>query len=838
MPNEGYVIDHKQRVTAPCLGMTAAILAILLSTTSPASSDVPHPSPEDIKEAIEELGADTFRERDAASKRVWRLGAAAKPALEEATRSNDPEIRVRAARILRDLNNGIFWDTPPEVMALLGDPRIKGNEKTRTDLFFTLLDQGTTAYASLDYMFTHTPVPTEPVIKRVIHDQKLMTHFYVNERFELVERLLRAYAWKGNLANIRKYTAFVLTTDTLEERIAEFEALYEKEQTVPLRTLLVHLYRAAGDLDKAIALAKGLENQRLYLKLLFEAGDYEALAQNSPRMNETKVDITSLGFRAIYSRLTGREEIYKRAIDHIETRSWTGGYKGWFGSQAMIICEEAERGMKRMVETDRFCNLLECYRDKLQHDKIAPLLASAREKKHNNLTNLEDGIVRFYIHHNMKHRARELLKEMSKRPEIGGTHWVRVRLVPQSLRAGLIEESLLIMGNFLAQRGPKDTKPALIMRSIFAGRSPAAETLYHVRRHLSPESSEVEALTYVYTIMKRNPADREIDDLRDNTSFPDGISQAQWYHAMADIYVHRENEEAAEAALNLLTPGAQSSVLMRRWAQNRMKNKDWEDALKWLKKAWPDHPEKHIILLDHGIALDRTGKKAEGQRWMNAARLIPLDDGKKRVRRARYAFSRGKTEDGLQELRLILGTEDFHSWSIDDALNILARHQIADRKNYPTNVLYLRRRLFKLLHAGSGHNTLDDYLSMSAKIHLCLALEHLRNKQPDEAVQEAHIALDIRPFDQPLFADIILGLREQKADIEAEKIFNELVTRRKKALEAYPDNARLHHEIAWLCLASKTKTDYALPHVKKALELSPGHEKYQDTLKQLQALFR
>ncbi len=57
-------------------------------------------APAEIRKLMEQLGADSFRDRRAASKRLTEIGEIAAPFLVEGLKSDDPEIKERCAKIL------------------------------------------------------------------------------------------------------------------------------------------------------------------------------------------------------------------------------------------------------------------------------------------------------------------------------------------------------------------------------------------------------------------------------------------------------------------------------------------------------------------------------------------------------------------------------------------------------------------------------------------------------------------------------------------------------------------------------------------------------------------
>src|SRR5947209_1009652 len=76
-----------------------AALAAWAVASATGSAAAPAPAA-DAGAAVTRLGAEAFAERDAAARLLERLGAAALPALRGAVRSEDPEVRRRAAAIV------------------------------------------------------------------------------------------------------------------------------------------------------------------------------------------------------------------------------------------------------------------------------------------------------------------------------------------------------------------------------------------------------------------------------------------------------------------------------------------------------------------------------------------------------------------------------------------------------------------------------------------------------------------------------------------------------------------------------------------------------------------
>jgi hypothetical protein len=70
---------------------------------APRAAQPGQPVDEEIEALIRQLGAEEFADREAATKRLWEQAGKARAALEEATRSTDPEVANRARGILSGL---------------------------------------------------------------------------------------------------------------------------------------------------------------------------------------------------------------------------------------------------------------------------------------------------------------------------------------------------------------------------------------------------------------------------------------------------------------------------------------------------------------------------------------------------------------------------------------------------------------------------------------------------------------------------------------------------------------------------------------------------------------
>ena len=106
-------------------------LSVLALGSFALAGDPPKPVEKkpDASQLAKDLGSPVFAERDRASRELWKLGIAARPAIEKAANSDDPEVAQRANDILEKFDWGIFPDTPAGVLKQIKEFRSNDLER-------------------------------------------------------------------------------------------------------------------------------------------------------------------------------------------------------------------------------------------------------------------------------------------------------------------------------------------------------------------------------------------------------------------------------------------------------------------------------------------------------------------------------------------------------------------------------------------------------------------------------------------------------------------------------------------------------------------------------------
>ncbi len=99
--------------------MRRVLLVFLAACVGPASGATRTiPMARVVESLVADLGDDVYQVRERATAALRRIGYAARQPLEAAARSDDPEIRIRARDILRDITLGVTPEWPAELVLL------------------------------------------------------------------------------------------------------------------------------------------------------------------------------------------------------------------------------------------------------------------------------------------------------------------------------------------------------------------------------------------------------------------------------------------------------------------------------------------------------------------------------------------------------------------------------------------------------------------------------------------------------------------------------------------------------------------------------------------------
>ncbi|MCS7049883.1 MAG: hypothetical protein NZ483_11405 [Verrucomicrobiae bacterium] len=103
---------RKRRASEGRYGLLSVVFVIAAQATSLSATN-------DIPALVAQLGAAKHREREHAEHQLWLCGESARPFLEQAAQSADPEVRQRARAVLEKFDLGLRPDMPDSVQQLI-----------------------------------------------------------------------------------------------------------------------------------------------------------------------------------------------------------------------------------------------------------------------------------------------------------------------------------------------------------------------------------------------------------------------------------------------------------------------------------------------------------------------------------------------------------------------------------------------------------------------------------------------------------------------------------------------------------------------------------------------
>lgn len=182
-----------RRVFVGFSGVAASAGLLLFSGSVPIAAQTPatpaaftHSEPTALlaSRLVLDLGATDYRLRSAADEQLSKLGAAARPELEQALHNENPEVRLRAKELLKRIRIGALWDAGTFTYAEKGKPASKAIESLveQTGNHVLLGDQyGNFEDKALDLALTDAPFwPTlDDICRRT--SNKLRPHYDTRE---------------------------------------------------------------------------------------------------------------------------------------------------------------------------------------------------------------------------------------------------------------------------------------------------------------------------------------------------------------------------------------------------------------------------------------------------------------------------------------------------------------------------------------------------------------------------------------------------------------------------------------------------------------------------------
>jgi tetratricopeptide (TPR) repeat protein len=826
-----------------CLGILALVL---LHSATFAAAPPAGPLPSQIAGWIADLGDDEFATRQSASRKLRAAGEAAEAALQKAADSRDIEVRKRARAILADFRWGIYPSTPGAVVELIR--KYQGSAKSeKAGVIRQLIALGPAGCKALVKIAS---AESDPLTRKDVFADlfagiaKMIPALLESDQMSALEGVLEL-AIRGDIRRgIGHYAAYHLLKGSLPERIRVLEATVKSKVVAKEeQEILAYLYRARGDLTRAINAAREAERNDLVEALLYEKTDWKELARQ-PNLVDNVFWPRQAGYRAAYARLSGDEKaldaIVKDIIERARPIAENKGDVRTFAKALLMNGRSADAIALLDKSGTRPKLLYDLLVTQLKMEQAFALVVKVRKEMPDQMPVLELAQVRTLHLLGAKDEAFKILKRYTDDIKAGREVPWAAEVVAAELAIGRKEEAFARAKEILGKVNDPATS-ARVFEKLFDDDATDAALLWLLVRHPQAKVARKDALDALRRLMEGKSSAEEIDNLmnaaRDQTP-------EQW-RVLGDAAV-RAKQEAKAAECFRKAGTVRASIRLgdleaghKRWTKAaELYRAAYRLGLKQLEKERRRTDDGEglpaLALFLHGHALVQAGKQAEGNRLISQAHLLPLGDGEMRYELMRALVRRGHQRDGHceQELLRRLGQPillDPDSYYTGEGLRAAALNASA-RKDWLKASDGFEQAFLRILHPDMNFARAQAYITVPAHSFRLRAMGYAAAGKLDEASRESRRAQAAMPGHIDLAIHLVPIFEARGRKKEAAELFQSAAAPYEGLVRAYPKCAWAFNQMAWLSACCKRDLDKGLLHARKAVALEPTSGAYHDTL--------
>ena len=857
-------------------------LAVILLVASFAVGGEPprQHTPPAVPDLIRDLGSPRFADRERASRELWKLGPAAVAAVRAAAEGDDPEAARRARDLLEKFDAGIFADTPPLVLAKITEFRAGRYIPAVTGLV-KLGDKGLPALRA--QLSRHLPAEANgPVFDHLCWLLRgEVPRMLFDGRADLAEELLALHALGPSTQGLSDYAILLALRGRTAQAATELEPTYKAGGPTALAAgrALVFVYRAAGELKKATALAGELEagpaGRAMYDALLEDGGAWGELADRSAR--QIGPANSRDGLTLFRLRLAGRhkeaDELADRQIDADTGRPGQDLFRSVDEpTLALLLGGRPLDGIDRLRAKQSSPHLLaDVLAARMEYQEALGLVTPAPADRRLPRADPFDAPDLRQLYGTRKGR---LLSQLGDRDEAGRVfneladqlfttnrdEYTLTQLLRSEVRAGRYDLACDHLARGLATG---DTSGRLEpCEAVFEGDAEAAEYLWRALRADDKATPPGETMRKVRALLTGAAAaadqKKAVEAAGKDFAWP-GSTRGQ-VHALALAGVYRSSGQSADAITALSEAadtlakldddeadtqqarrsgrGSRSWVFgtderFRLWMELGDLLADagrWKDAAARYEQGWRRFPDCAVLMFLSGRALQKAGDDAEGKRRIELAHWVGLGNARVRGRFLEELIGRGYTVDIRRERDLIRDAGWLSEMYLGNVWNQVAR-AASGLKDFSAAAAANRRAMHYLLRTpGVSYVEGHAYLSVPQAVRGFEARALLAAGKSDEALSVARGCLDVLPGNVELASAMVPMLDKAGRTDDAETLFRTVWAAFEKLIAAHPKSAWARYSAAWLAAGCRRNLDAALTHAKEAVALEPDVRSYREAL--------
>ncbi|MFB3894397.1 MAG: tetratricopeptide repeat protein [Phycisphaerae bacterium] len=857
-----------------------------VSADTPASA--PAVTPEQIAQAIKDLGSGTWKTREKAMETLWEAGPAAKAALEEAARGSDAEVTSRAKLLLDRLRYGIRPDTPKEVTDLIDQYR-RGEAGEKVTALRALLELGPKAYKTVAGLISgETDADLRAMLGGVVRQMANVTPAMLAAgEFEKAESLWAMAVECGEELSIRNYAAYLLCRGMIDDKI---KSVGDKPTESQAR-LLAFLCRAKGDLASALAAAKKSGDDVLVGNILFEMGDWKALAklQQDSRPDE----IESLAYLASYQRLSGDiagmeatlQKVLNRGpvvpFDKNGRRDDDAGSLSWSATRVLLLNDRPKQAIERLIKEKGYddpYNLL------LAQGKVDDAIDLAKDARENGSRQIADEMDRalalLYWRLGEKDKAKAIVagqfdkwKKLGEgrapepTPEEDGEADIASPAARAAQREALLDGVVRLEVEFEladdawrhaagcmtindepprildALVGDRDGEAAAWWRILWKDNNKDAAKCFKALRQimdgkiarddLAALAKKAKDVEFLQGPIGPGPGPAAGPRNR-NRSIENRL-----YLGLAQTL---EKAGQTDLAMELLAPAVDvddypdfDAIVWMGDVYGRRKK--WKEAADLLAKAVGKTgpraspvelgPASLLVFLQ-GYALTQAGDEKEGNRLMDQADLMAMANEGQRYLLAEAMERRGLKDQARRQWDMVRRVGAFRSVYLERPL-MRGYDDAMKAKDYTAARTFAER--YRVASQAEGVMMLNvaGYLQLMRMSHVPLVKAYLAEKKLDQVAAEVDLCLAAMPGDIEIAIELTADMEKAGAKDQADRLFERIWDVCDRVCTKYPNSAEYHNNLAWMGARCRRNLDAALKLAQKAVELD-RRTAYLDTL--------
>ena len=836
------------------LQVSALALAAIAGGLCAAEQAQPEPVLTPAAKAVAQLGSLSFREREAASNELWELGAAAVEELAKASKSGDPEVARRARILLDRIRSGIGPDTPAEIVELVQ----RYGTGTRAQKI-TVLERLRGLGAFVQIIRLHHFEEDETVRS---NSSDLVNAVVL----PAVNSLLYADDLDGAVALLqvspetpqkyRRLAALLRAEGGLDKKIAELQERNDPAE----RDFLLACYQAAGDIDRALPLARELGRGPTVASLSVLRGDPVPYLDWLLGMRDLSPKVR-MHTEICYERWHGREKDARSLLRPMMREAREDGDDEGLVVHSLFLNGFLKEGIEMLSADFERRQALEIYYDGVeQPGKILQVYGFPEDRKgreqwleeqraaimlqwdlYNEDANNFFGVVRLYAERGEREEARRMLDPLAKAARKEGWEtWIDLLAILGSRTGDSIELGFDLMHDAAGDDpAAKFEELSALMAEWEASFDNFATHLRTIWDYLgeNPEMTPGDralAVGKVFGVVHADPAEQR--QLWDQLVARAGQDRrpVSSYETLLIAALMRGDVAVLPPLLEMMVaePGGDRwrFLLLEHYAYRH----DWVEAERvWEEflKANENGAEAFYFSVGYYAVLRRVGKDEEADKILRRFNALHMDEPGELSRIAETLESAGLWEEAATYWRRILLT----SGPIQGGWLEAGEHYLRHAKN--TSRWNIAAALSQVDVVSAQVNTIQMSslapwfaLRKHFNVSFYRALKHLANGEEGEARRLLDESVTPIMGDGVLADDFFPILRREGHTELHDHYFEICYERMQDSIRAFPGAHNTHNSAAWLASRANRRLDDAEKHSAKALSMRPRQAAYLDTM--------